>query len=146
MPGVGDLILACQDAVIAAQNTVVAAESFGIGSCYIGDILENYEQHRELLNLDKYVFPVTMLVYGYPTEKQMKRKKPQRFDREYIVQKNTYSRLSEKELRRMFEKQHQEEDFDFERYISAFCSRKYMSDFSVEMTRSVGRYLDNFRT
>ena len=146
MPGVGDLILACQDAVIAAQNTVVAAESFGIGSCYIGDILENYEQHRELLNLDKYVFPVTMLVYGYPTEKQMKRKKPQRFDREYIVQKNTYSRLSEKELKRMFEKQHQEEGFDFERYISAFCSRKYMSDFSVEMTRSVGRYLENFRT
>ena len=40
-PGVGDLMLAVTDAAIAAQNAVVAAESFGIGSCYIGDIMEN---------------------------------------------------------------------------------------------------------
>ena len=38
-PGVGDLMLAVTDAAIAAQNAVVAAESFGIGSCYIGDIM-----------------------------------------------------------------------------------------------------------
>ena len=31
-------MLAVTDAAIAAQNAVVAAESFGIGSCYIGDI------------------------------------------------------------------------------------------------------------
>ena len=40
-PGAGDLLLACADAVIAAQNAVVAAHSLGIGSCNIGDILEN---------------------------------------------------------------------------------------------------------
>ena len=39
-PREGDLLLAAADAAIAAQNTVVAAESFGLGSCYIGDILE----------------------------------------------------------------------------------------------------------
>src|SRR5665648_29342 len=44
-PGVGDLLLACSDALIAAQNAVIAAESLGIGSCYIGDILENGEEH-----------------------------------------------------------------------------------------------------
>ena len=27
------------DANIAAQNMVIAAESFGLGSCYIGDII-----------------------------------------------------------------------------------------------------------
>ena len=43
VPGVGDLILAVTDASIAAQNAVTAAESLGIGSCYIGDILEQYE-------------------------------------------------------------------------------------------------------
>ena len=41
-PGVGDLMLAVTDTVIAAQNAVVAAESFGLGSCYIGDILIMY--------------------------------------------------------------------------------------------------------
>ena len=46
-PGEGDLLLAVCDAVIAAQNAVVAAESFGIGSCYIGDIMENIEEQRD---------------------------------------------------------------------------------------------------
>ena len=41
MPGVGDLLLAVNDANIAAPNAVIAAQSLGIGSCYIGDIMEN---------------------------------------------------------------------------------------------------------
>ena len=40
MAKLGDLMLAVTDTAIAAQNAVVAAESFGIGSCYIGDIME----------------------------------------------------------------------------------------------------------
>ena len=63
-PGVGDLLLAVDDALIAAQNAVVAAESYGIGSCYIGDIIENFEIHQELLRLPRYVVPVCMLVFG----------------------------------------------------------------------------------
>ena len=74
-PGEGDLLLAVCDAVIAAQNAVVAAESFGIGSCYIGDIMENIEEQREILGLPPYVFPAAMLVFGYPTEQQILRKK-----------------------------------------------------------------------
>ena len=69
-PGCGDLILAIDDALIAAQNTVVAAESLGIGSCYIGDIMEQCELHRKMLRLPEYVFPAAMLVYGYPTSKR----------------------------------------------------------------------------
>ena len=42
-PGPGDLWLALSDANIAAQNAVTAAWSLGIGSCYIGDILEQVE-------------------------------------------------------------------------------------------------------
>ena len=44
-PGPGDLWLALSDANIAAQNAVTAAWSLGIGSCYIGDILEQVETH-----------------------------------------------------------------------------------------------------
>jgi nitroreductase len=47
-PSEASLLLAMEDALIAAQNAVVAAESLGIGSCYIGDIMEQYEKHREL--------------------------------------------------------------------------------------------------
>ena len=60
-PGIGDLMLAVTDTAIAAQNAVVAAESFGIGSCYIGDIMENYEKQRRLLNLPDYVFPAVII-------------------------------------------------------------------------------------
>ena len=69
-PGEGDMLLACADAIIAAQNTVVAAEALGVGSCYIGDVIEHCEMVRELLNLPDYVLPAAMLVYGYPTQQQ----------------------------------------------------------------------------
>ena len=67
-PGAGDLLLAVDDALIAAQNAVVAAQSYGIGSCYIGDIMENMETQREILGLPEYVFPAALLVFGYPTD------------------------------------------------------------------------------
>ena len=62
-PGPGDLWLALSDANIAAQNAVTAAWSLGIGSCYIGDILEQVETHRTLLRLPEYVVPAALLVF-----------------------------------------------------------------------------------
>ena len=72
----------------SVRITVVAAESLGIGSCYIGDIIENYETVSELLELPDYVLPAAMVVYGYPTESQKSRKKPIRFEKKYIVFEN----------------------------------------------------------
>ena len=141
-PGVGDLMLAVTDTAIAAQNAVVAAQSFGIGSCYIGDIMENCEEQRRLLDLPDYVFPAVMLVFGWPTDQQKKRPKPERCDQKYIVHENTYHSMDGTELRKMFEYQY--EKSDFETWCQAFCKRKYNSDFSKEMTRSVGKYLDIF--
>lgn len=142
-PGVGDLMLAVTDTMIAAQNAVVAAESFGIGSCYIGDIMEKCEYHRELFNLPEYVFPAGMLVFGYPTEQQKERKKPQRCRLEDIVHENVYQRKEGEELRTMFDKETKTRSF--EDWSQAFCKRKYNSDFSREMTRSVGEYLKPFQ-
>lgn len=143
-PGVGDLILACQDTLIAAQNTVVAAESLGIGSCYIGDIIENKEDVTEMLHLDEWTFPVCMVVYGWPTQQQKERKKPNRFDEKYIVQTDTYRRLTPEQHREMYKQRSEREDVNFDKEVTAFCNRKYMSDFSEEMTRSTGEYLKNF--
>ena len=50
-PAEGDLLLANADALIAAQNVVMAAESLGLGSCYIGDVTENFEIHKELFDV-----------------------------------------------------------------------------------------------
>ena len=142
-PGCGDLLLAVDDALIAAQNAVVAAESFGIGSCYIGDIMENIETQRDLLGLPEYVFPAAMLVFGYPTKQQRERPKPQRAEMRYIVHENRYRRMDGAELRKMFESK--APDGKYAEWMAAFCRRKYNSDFAREMSRSVGEYLKQFR-
>lgn len=143
LPGVGDLLLAVSDTVIAAQNAVVAAHSLGIGSCYIGDIMENYEQQKALLGLPEYVFPAAMVVFGYPTEQQLRREKPPRSPRERIVHENGYHRMDDAQLRQLLEVKSGQPDFA--QWLRAFCQRKYNSDFSREMTRSVQKYLDEYR-
>ncbi len=142
-PGVGDLLLAVSDTNIAAQNAVTAAESLGIGSCYIGDIMENCEIHRETLHLPKYVFPAAMLVFGYPTEQQMTRQKPERADMRHIVHENGYREMDGTELRELFGTKPLGKAYTD--WMQAFCDRKYNSDFSREMTRSVAEYLKDFQ-
>lgn len=142
-PGVGDLMLAVSDTNIAAQNAVVAAHSLGIGSCYIGDIMENAEQQRQILSLPPYVFPAAMLVFGYPTQQQLERQKPLRSPMERIVHENGYRDLDARELKQMLSVKAGERDF--QDWIVAFCNRKYNSDFSREMTRSVEVFLEDFR-
>ena len=141
-PGAGDLLLAVSDANIAAQNAVVAAQSLGIGSCYIGDVMENCEIHRELLHLPEYVMPAAMLVFGFPTEQQIQRPKPQRAAMEHIVHENGYRQMEAMELETMFLPRCGVKSY--EEWMQAFCNRKYNSDFSVEMSRSVEKYLEDF--
>lgn len=142
-PGVGDLMLAVSDTNIAAQNAVVAAQSLGIGSCYIGDIMENAETQRQILSLPPYVFPAAMLVFGYPTAQQLERPKPPRSQMRHIVHENGYRDMDAAELKQMLGVKAGERGF--EEWIQAFCNRKYNSDFSREMTRSVQVYLEDFQ-
>lgn len=142
-PGVGDLMLAVTDTAIAAQNAVTAAESLGIGSCYIGDIMENCEAQRELLHLPEYVFPACMLVFGYPTEQQKNRTKPERVKLECVVHENAYQDWTPESLKDMFGGKATAREY--EDWMLAFCNRKYNSDFSREMSRSVAAYLEQFK-
>ena len=142
-PGVGDLLLAVSDTNIAAQNAVVAAHSLGIGSCYIGDIMENAEQQRQILSLPPYVFPAAMLVFGYPTEQQLEHPKPPRCQMNHIVHENVYRDMDTQELKQMLSVKAGVRSF--EEWIQAFCNRKYNSDFSREMTRSVQVFLEDFQ-
>ena len=139
-PQESDLLLACEDAMIAAQNMVIAAESLGMGSCYIGDILENYEYIKGLLALPDWVFPIGMLVLGYrdPDKKQVHRK---RFDKKYVVFENAYKRLSGEEIDDMFSDLNQHykspNKFDADNIAQFFYARKTGAAFSKEMARSV---------
>lgn len=142
-PGAGDLMLAAIDASIAAQNAVVAAWSLGIGSCYIGDILENCEEQRDILGIPEYVMPAVMLVFGYPSEQQKRRVKPVRSGLEYIISENKYPEMDPEFVRGMLEPK--SGSVDYEDWLKAFFKRKYDSDFSREMSRSVEKYLEQYR-
>ena len=104
--------------------------------------MENCEQQREILGLPEYVFPAVMLVFGYPTEQQKRRKKPERVSMKHIVHENTYRQMDAQELEEMF--QVKKGVKTYEEWMQAFCNRKYQSDFSREMTRSVEVYLQDF--
>jgi len=147
-PDEADLLLASSDALIAAQNTVISAEALGIGSCYIGDIMENYEIHQQLLNLPPYVFPISMLCYGYYQEGE--RTKPrERFDSQFIVSENTYHRLTEKDRETMFSQR--AKGFNSQNNLGAknmgqmIYARKTGADFSLEMARSVRVAMNHWR-
>jgi len=141
LPGEGDFLLAMLDATIAAHASVTAAQVLGYGSCYIGDILENCDTQREILNLPEYVKPVCMAVFGKPTQQQLDRKKPARFRVEDVVHENGYRSISADEMRAMLETRQGITGEDMDRWLGAFCKRKWNSDFSVEMTRSSAQML-----
>ncbi|MGL1893248.1 MAG: nitroreductase family protein [Spirochaetaceae bacterium] len=144
-PKESDLILASSDAIIAAQNTVIAAEALGIGSCYIGDIIENIEIHREMFNLPDKVFPVAMLCYGYKKEGSGNKKLTSRFPKEYIHFKNSYKRIDSNGFEDMF-KQLKEERFSDDTVYKRkgadnigqlYYLNKTGATFTKEMRRSV---------
>ena len=149
-PEEGDLFLACCDALIAAQTAVIAAESMGVGSCYIGDILENYEIHREMFALPQYAVPICMVCFGYPSKEQVEKERTERFGEEFIVFKNRYKSLGEDEFKEMYAGMHERtmvgsaEMRDQPNVGLRMYKRKFSADYAVEMRRSVRAILDGW--
>ena len=139
-PKYANMFLAAGDTFIAAQNAVIAAESMGIGSCYIGDIIENYEEKKELLNLPKYTLPLTMLTLGYYPD-DYKKRQSSRYDKDYIVFEEEYKRLNERELKEMFkekeEKMKKENRYNADNYGQYIYAHKFDTEFFKEMERSL---------
>ena len=149
-PEEGDLFLACCDALISAQTAVIAAESLCVGSCYIGDIMENFEEHRQLFNLPRYVFPICLLCFGYPTQQQLRGPLTSRFDPKFIVFENQYHRLAPDEFREMFAAENQRlsvnapDTSSIHNIGQTMYYRKFAAQFSKEMRRSVRVILQNW--
>lgn len=54
------------DTLLVAQNFCIAAESRGLGICYLGTTTYNAEQIIDILELPKFVVPITTITVGYP--------------------------------------------------------------------------------
>ncbi len=136
-PSIADFMLANQDCMIAAQNCVIAAESMGIGTCYIGDIMENYEDIKDGLNLPKNVMPITMVVFGnYDNTPPLR----DRFDKEFVVFDEVYPNIDRDFINKMFER----EEKNKLNFAQAFFDRKINSEFFAEMKRTIKLYINEW--
>jgi FMN reductase (NADPH)/FMN reductase [NAD(P)H] len=121
----------------------------GIGSCYVGDIIERWETHRSLFNLPRYAFPAALICFGRPAKKQPTQLVP-RFDRRFIVHRNRYERISSEDLAEHHRPfgigsfEHKEFPNGALNVVQMNYIRKFTADFSIEMTRSVREILKNW--
>jgi FMN reductase (NADPH) len=91
------LLFAIQDAAYLAQNMVIAGESLGLGSCFIGSAPMLAPRLIARHKLPPKVFPLVMLVMGYPAEKPSPRP---RFPLEFTLFEGAYPRFTEEQLAR----------------------------------------------
>ncbi|MFT8872005.1 MAG: NADPH-dependent oxidoreductase [Sporolactobacillus sp.] len=83
---------AFSDTVIAAQNIIVAAESMGLGTVYLGSILNDVSATIQLLELPPLTFPAFGIAVGYPD--QSPQLKP-RLPKAAVYHENSYRPLTD---------------------------------------------------
>lgn len=145
VPGEGSFMLAVNDALIAAQNAVIAAESLGIGSCYIGDVMEQGPQIAELLKLPQHTFPAAFVVFGRPR----KPLKPTEHFCTGAVMTDAYERPTREELAARIQDMTlwappSRMSKECQTYPESVYVRKFNSSFMKEMDSSVRWWLDRF--
>lgn len=143
--GHGDLLLACADAIIAAQTAVIAAESLGIGSCYIGDVIENGEEVAEMLELPPHTLPAAMVCFGRPRKS---RTPTIRYGRR-LVHRDRYRRMSDvdaAETIRELGELHAPRGLPAGTtdHVQAVYRRKFASTFMAEMNRSAAWWVERW--
>jgi nitroreductase len=89
-----------QDTIIAAQNICTAADALGLGSVYVGTVLECLRELRGLFKLPNGVFPIVLLSLGYPKVRPAPKKK---LAVPVIVHDGAYRELPDSELLAAFE-------------------------------------------
>ena len=144
-PGMGNLLFCFADALIAAQNAVIAAESMEIGSCYVGDILENGEEHQRLFDLPRYTMPAALLIFGRPKVEVAPRPR----ETTSMLQKDRYHRLTDEELGNkaaLLEATFAPHGFKpgIADYPQNEYLQKYAVDFVEELERSVRWWIDRW--
>ena len=92
-----------QDTMITAQNICTAADAMGLGSVYIGTVMEFFPTLKRMLKLPKGVMPVVLLCLGYPKTKLVPRKK---LSVDVMVHKEKYQDLTDKKLIDAFNKKY----------------------------------------
>lgn len=94
-------LIAMEDVMCMAQTIETAAYLCGIGSCYVGSTIGQWEQLSELLKLPQKTYPVVMLSMGYP-KKEITARRP-KLSYDMMVFDETYPDLTREQIVNAFE-------------------------------------------
>jgi len=126
-----------QDTIIAAQNICTAADSMGLGSVYVGTVLEYFRELKKMFRLPKGVFPVVLLCLGYPNAKLVPRRK---LGINIIVYDEKYHKISDCDLRKAFDEKYPVKiEITNERLkrIYNVCKKVHGKEFAEKCVRSI---------
>jgi nitroreductase len=107
-------LIAYADLMCSAQNVVILAEDYGLGSVYIGTILDAIDKVRKYFTIPKHVLPMMVLSIGYP--KSVPKNVP-KLKRDVIAHREKYRELSDDEIKKAFEDKYGSFDDNLERYF-----------------------------
>lgn len=102
------LIIGVEDVICAAQTVESCAYLSGLGSCYVGGVLETGAEIAELLSLPKGCFPIIMLAVGHPALGS--NHKPLKLRREMMVSYERYQPKAEAEIFEAYEEKYRAMD------------------------------------
>ncbi len=132
--------IAWDDTVLSAQAVETAAWLYGIGSCFVGHVMDLTAELREMYGLPDMCFPVVLLSMGYP---KVMPPKPRKLRKELMVFEGRYPVLSDEEICAAFDEKYadrklsmpQNEEALKER-ISVF-RRALLTSFSEQETEDI---------
>jgi FMN reductase (NADPH) len=96
-------LIAYADLMCSAQNVVIQAESLGLGSVYIGTILDVIDRARKYFSMPKYVLPMMVLSIGYPKSVP---KGITKLSREVLAHRERYRELKDDRIKKAFEEKY----------------------------------------
>ena len=95
-----------QDTIICAQNICTAADSMGLGSVYIGTVIDKPSEIQAMFKLPKGVFPVVLVCMGYPTKRMKPRNK---LDAKVVVHPECYREMKDQEIIDAYDQKYSDE-------------------------------------
>jgi nitroreductase len=95
-----------QDTIISAQNICTAADSMGLGSVYIGTVIDYPADIERMFKLPKGVFPVVLLCLGYP---KVRPKPANKLGPDVVVHSEYYSQMNDQQLLSAYSKKYKDE-------------------------------------
>ena len=129
--------IAFQDTIISAQSICVAADSYGLGSCYVGSIIEYPGELSQMFNLPKGVYPVVLLSLGYPKIKPPIKSK---FNQKIMVHDEKYVETPTQELYNAYlereKKKVEIDDNNLEKLVSV-CEKVHGKKLAEECKKEV---------